>query len=528
MNPFLQKLLTEGKDTVPALLKRLRGEAIEPEVVGDLATIAKKKVLADVPGELVGQKLLSAPVQQALPTSIASNVDDVLEEVVPFTKEKKGLMDHFNDLSSTKKTGLAVAAGGAALAPFMSDESNEFNFSQIDRTAKTPVKAEQNPQQAVTTKSSVSGKKSVVDNALQNQAPEIQSLSSQEDTLNRELEEARQKDADQGLLYGLLKAAQTGGAAIAGSKADTSFADDQLKKDDRFVERLKVDKEYKEQAEKRDPNSQISKLMQQSILALKPGANVEGLSAAQVEKIFPSLAQAINMQEAILSRKEQAQLNREEMALRRAEKAEKDKEKGSDTARTSVDKMVTNLQKSKAYEGYEATKSAQMALDNAIAKGDKTTIGSAFMMYAKIAQGDNSVVRESDMKNLAGSYNYTSPSEMFAKLNAKAEGGNFTPTELQQMKQVAALIEKVKGEQVRKLVNPIKNRIEGAGLNSDEIIDRSLIQEFSGDSTENSTTIDKRQLSPVKIMRLSDGKTMTLSPEAASKYLNNPKFQQVK
>lgn len=187
--------------------------------------------------------------------------------------------------------------------------------------------------------SSTTGKRSVVDNALQNKAPEIEALSKTEDSTNNALEEARRKDAEQGLLFGLLKAAQMGGAAIAGSKADTSFADDQLAKPDEFVRRMKEDIETKEQEDKRNPNSKISKLMQQSILALKPGANVEGLSAAQVEKIFPSLAQAINMQESIAARKEMAALNREALRESRTQKVDDKLEKNTEKRKQIVEEV---------------------------------------------------------------------------------------------------------------------------------------------------------------------------------------------
>jgi len=524
---YLQKLLSEGKENLPALIRKLKGQpAIEGEVVGDLVTQSAKKIPKDIDGELVGQKLLQSPVEQRLLNPpVTSRVDDIANEV---NLPKKGMMDHINDLSPTKKAiGVAglVTAASAPLFYGESDETSEGGQSSI--AARTPIKANtvESEDKHSVAKSATTGKRSVVDNALQNKAPEIESLSNQSDTLNNALEEARQKDADQGLMFGLLKAAQMGGAAIAGSKADTSYADAQLAKPDEFVRRLKEDTDTKELEDKRNPNSKISKLMQQSILALKPGANVEGLSAAQVEKIFPSLAQAINMQEGIAARKETAQLNREAMSIQRGEKKDRDDEMGKFKVQTSVDKMVNNLRNSDDYKTYQASKAAQSALDNAIATGDKTDTGSAFMLYAKIAQGDNSVVRESDMRNLAGSYNYKSPEEMFSKLSAQAAGGNFSENELVQMKKIASMIQDIKARHVKEQLSPIQARIEGNKLNANEIIDPGITREFAGEFEPKTTTIPEekktmalpRPQSPgATIRQKSTGKTFRVNADGQS------------
>lgn len=525
MANYLQKLITEGKENLPALLRQLRGQsdeasrAIDGEVVGDLATIPKQRILQDIEGEIVQPK---APLMIEPPN--ATIVDDIVESAVP----KAGMP--YGKIAA----GLGALGTGAALYNMGETENKQIPTPPMVNEKPLPI-PQVNKESAKTSIKSSSTSQSKLPTPEMNPV-EIENIEKQPDDFEARLATAQDADVDRNRLFGLLKAAQMGGSALASAKADTSYADEQLKTTDFNENRLKsaetlkeANRKILEEKEKRDPNSKISKLMQQSLLMLKPGMNVQGISAAQVEKTFPSLAQAINMQEAIQSRKEQAALNREEMALRRSEKSEKEKEKGSSDARSSVDKMVTNLYKSKAYEGYEATKSAQAALDNAIAKGDKTTIGSAFMMYAKIAQGDNSVVRESDMKNLAGSYNYTSPSEMFAKLAAKAEGGNFTTTELQQMKGVANLIEKVKGKQVQNLVNPIRNRIEGAGLNAAEIIDPSVLEEFSQQKQQESTTIPKSAVpEKVRIRNSITGQEKTVDAATAQQILKNPNYQAVK
>ena len=398
---YLQKLLTEGKENLPALIRKMKGQpALEGEVVGDLVTQQAKKIPKDIDGELVGQKLLQSPAEQRLLNPPAtSQADDIINEV---NLPKKGMMDYINELSPTKKVLGATGLVAPSSAPLITDDSSETSETSEGGQSSivSPVQAKkvivpvENKQEVA--KSTTTGKRSVVDNALQNKAPEIESLSNQSDTLNNALEEARQKDADQGLMFGLLKAAQMGGAAIAGSKADTSYADAQLAKPDEFVRRLKEDTETRELEDKRNPNSKISKLMQQSILALKPGANVEGLSAAQVEKIFPSLAQAINMQEGIAARKESAQLSREAMSMQRGEKKDR-----SDTefAGKHIDTYTKMLHKD--YQGLQQAETNAKRAEDIVAQnlaGVTPGAGDIAILYNFVKGLDkNSAVREGEI-----------------------------------------------------------------------------------------------------------------------------------
>lgn len=358
-------------------------------------------------------------------------------------------------------------------------------------------------------------------------------------SFDEQLDAAREQDRQSNLLMGLLKASQMGGAALAGSKADTSYADAELAKGNQAVNRLKTDSDMKEQEanilqkrDKRDPASNQSKMYQDILLKLNPGMDVSGLSAEDVEKAFPSIASAVGRQDALAAAAENAKLKREEMSVTKGEKSELQDEKQNFEIQKTVDKMVNNLRNSDDYKTYQASKAAQAALDNAISSGNKTDTGSAFMLYAKIAQGDNSVVRESDMKNLAGSYNYSSPSEMFSKLSAKAAGGNFNTQELKQMKNIATLIQKIKAKHIKEQLAPIQSRMKKYNLDPDEIISPEMTREFSDNSEPKSTTVNKTEslqdTGTVTIKSKKTGTTKTLSAESAAKYLKDPNFERVK
>lgn len=524
MASILQNLISKmGSDDAYKLVNKMKGGASQLEVE-DLAKYPKnitQDALADRQAfKMVGDSYptdftmvpegASVPAlrTQTLPQAIIPEVVDDINYPVA-VRTASDVVPMVDDIVSpvAKKSGLgrAAAIGGGIGALglgglMMSGEDEPSNMMKA--AAVKPAEQMSKPSQTVETKATQkasSVKPSQIAEQVKSGTPEIQKLTSTEkDDFQERLKFAQEQDSSRNLLFGLLKAAQTGGAALAGSKADTSFADTELKDQDKFVGRLSNEEKLKQQNKEfmdeqalRNPNSAAS--VQARDIARKVGLKItDDTTAMQLQKAGLNLSNLLTQKMSIDARKEQAALQREMLALQKEEKKGQKELENKMKAQKSVDAMVSQLGKSKALEGYQATKAAQAALDNAIAKGDKTSVGSAFMMYAKIAQGDNSVVRESDMKNLAGSYNYTSPSEMIAKLSAKAAGGTFTSQELQQMREVANLVERVKAGQVQQIINPIKTRIENYGLNAAESIDPAMLQEFSNlEEAPKSTTINK-------------------------------------
>ncbi len=532
MANYLQKLLTEGKENIPALLRKLKGQpALEGEVVGDLATIPKKVQLADIEGELVGQKLLeAAPQQKLLASPVLSEVDDVAGS---FTPQTKSFMDHVNDLSPKQKAIGAAGLVTAASAPLFYGESDETSegIQPVVARPSIPVqpKIEAMNKQEVA-KSSSTGKRSVVDNALQNLAPEIESSSRQTDTTNNALEEARRKDAEQGLMFGMLKAAQMGGAAIAGTKADTSYADQQLKSPDQFVDRLTADtaikekdKELKELAEKRDPNSRISKLMQQTLATLKPGMNVQGLSAAQVEKSFPSLAQAITMQENIASRKETAALNREAMLSAKGEKKEK---ADTEFAGKHIDTYTKMLYKD--YQGVQQAETNAKRAEDVVAQniaGVTPGAGDIAILYNFIKGLDkNSAVREGEIALSKQARSVLGRLDSEVK---RLSGGDILDSGTRQA--FAELIRASADAEKLNFVKQKRNAIaagEQKGIDPD-MLDKALFADIPTTKiSAKSTTIPSGN--KVKITDTTTGKTKTVDSSIAAKILQDPRFQEVR
>lgn len=305
-----------------------------------------------------------------------------------------------------------------------------------------------------------------------------------EERLLRMVEDGQKQSEKELDSANLLRAGENIAAGFMYGKADNSGSDRIRKEAGRFEDRAKQKSEAVIQDQKlranqkdlndteklRDINSDISKTARE--LAKKLGINVtDRVSAKQLQDAGLPLGTLLSTQMAAESRREMA-------ALARESKSESKEKESKFKVQGSVDKQVAQLYKSKDYEAYNAAKDAVNAVEAAILSGDKTASGSAFMLFAKIAQGDNSVVRDGDMAVLAGSYNYTSPSEMISKLAAKARGGNFNEQELKQMKAVAARTQQIKGERVQRLMSPIVKRADEAGLDLTETLDPATVEEF--------------------------------------------------
>lgn len=272
-------------------------------------------------------------------------------------------------------------------------------------------------------------------------------------------------------------------AGHKGADIDTSFYDTLSKQAGQPVSDIAANQEYTKtqmelatQKEKADPNSDISKLARNSLREISPNMKIpENFSAAQVEKIFPYIFQAMSAKSA-----------REDRTIAKtqadASKAESKSSNDFFKTQTGVDKLWKNVQSGKSYVGYNSALNANTLLTEAIANKDtnsKVLAASAFMNYAKLAQGDDSVVRSEDMKVLAGGLNYKNPSEMLAKLSARAGGGNFTPNELIAMKKVVEIATKVKAGILHKELEPAVKRSSKAGYDINESVPQSFLEEIN-------------------------------------------------
>lgn len=166
---------------------------------------------------------------------------------------------------------------------------------------------------------------------------------------------ARASDADiqRNLLFGMLKAGQMAGGALAGTKLDTSLTDAELAKDKVFATKYKTDldvrqeeKNIAEKKNKRDSKSEISKFYQDLVKKLNPNINVDGLSAEHLEQVVPKL-EAIASREMIAkenreARLEAAKMHAETMKIAKSAKMDEQESKDLIAYRKERDPMLAS------------------------------------------------------------------------------------------------------------------------------------------------------------------------------------------
>jgi hypothetical protein len=263
---------------------------------------------------------------------------------------------------------------------------------------------------------------------------------------------------------------------------DKGMYDEMSKEADRPLKNLLAKKEIRQAREKDDPTSQLSQLTRNSLAQL--GLNMQGMdkvSYSQLEKLYPSLTQALYVKLKAEADKMQAQSSREAKSEMKELRQEEKNKANYYKTQSGIDRMVGQIQKGKPYVGYEQAKQAKALLLEAANSTDvqkKVQNAAGFMNYAKVAQGDDSVVRSEDMKVLAGSMGYTSVSEMLSKIASRAQGSPFSPAELQMMSKVVDTIIGVKKQALQQLVSPLRKRAESNDYDLSESIDPSLLEEI--------------------------------------------------
>lgn len=278
----------------------------------------------------------------------------------------------------------------------------------------------------------------------------------------------------------------------------------QQEKVDQHVKNISISEELKENQAKSDPNSEISRFIRQSLIDLGMNSlkDFPNVSYNQLKEKYPTLVQALYTQisakakvssSIVGAKAQQAKLLQDIEKFKQAQEfKEKElqqkkeiadvqaslKQRGIEvskelkqeaaeankqnkefsrgvTLNNTADNKLQRMYKDEDYLAYSKSKESFDELDDLIARkksGQKVKIpeGAAFFKYAKIAQGDSSVVRESDIRNLAGGTDFSTFKIYLDKLESRLRGEQFTATDLEEMK---------------KVVNAVKNRKQEALYN---------------------------------------------------------------
>lgn len=418
--------------------------------------------------------------QNSIPSGIS---DKVVEQISPQINQSV-----VKPTNKARNAAIGTAAVGAGIAGSGGDGENQEAKSMDPLMMAAAINAVPAAISAFRSPADTSSPKP--EGVPQAQVPqqEATSQSPTEDQYLSMMKDAQSQQNEQNFIDNMLRAGITGGAAIAGTKADYSGVDALQKQNSKPVENVKglmqADMDSKklkkttndldDETMLRDPNSDISKQLRDMLSKLGYPVN-EKVTGKQLKDMGINVYNLIGQKEA----REASRLNREAMM----------KNSNNERTKTAIEKRFQNIGSNKAFVAYNNTKDAISAFDYALASKDKEAVGTAFMKFAKSAQGDDSVVRSEDMKTLAGGTPFGNPKKMMDHYIALSQGKNFTTTELANMKKVMEVALKTKGQAVQQLMNPMLKKIETTGEPVDMFIDPGLVDEFKkyGPTTSGST-----------------------------------------
>jgi hypothetical protein len=305
------------------------------------------------------------------------------------------------------------------------------------------------------------------------------------------MKEAQADQRQQNFIDNMLRAGITTGSAISrgSNKPDYSGVEALQKQNDQPVKgvqnlmdasmnskKLKVAQgDLDDDTKLRDPNSDISTTLRGMLSKLGYPVS-DKVSGKQLKDMGINVYNLIGQKEA----REAARLGRESTQDNAS----------ANKARSAVDSGIRNLRNGSAYKAYSNTKNAMVSLEDAIATGDKVMAGTAFLRSAKVAQGDDSVVRSDDMKVLLGGTDY-SPKAYMEKMQDLRAGKQVTDAELNAMQNIMKKVLTNEGKRVYQQASPHLRKIEENELDLASHFDPSEVEEFSkyGPGAENKETV---------------------------------------
>lgn len=298
-----------------------------------------------------------------------------------------------------------------------------------------------------------------------------------QDDIAAMIEASSQNSKNAKLAEQMAKVRTAAGGAGLGKvlEADTSLYKQMATDADEPIKKFMLANDLKNVKAKSDPNSEISKLVRKSLSEMGMSMEgLEGVSYAQIEKIYPSLTNAIMTKYANDGKREEHNLMRD---LKADNKASAD----LDRVGQSIDRQMAQLRISPASKSYDSAKTAETLIRGAIGSNNplsKIDAAAAFMNYAKSAQGDESVVKAEDMKVLTGSMGFNGFQEMINKLGSKVKGKQFSDGELSAMARVIDTIKNIKRAKIQQYLTPIKYKADMAGYDLNQNITPEYMQEI--------------------------------------------------
>jgi hypothetical protein len=359
---------------------------------------------------------------------------------------------------------------------------------------------------------------------------QMEKLSPPKELTEDDLLRQSQEEEDRALLWrqtAKLRDAIMGAGSGTIIKTDESLYDELQKRAQRPLKNLLLSQELKNKKEKNDPNSEISKLAKKALTDL--GMNLsefKNVSYAQLEKLYPSLTNAISTKIAAQARKEEAQVRKDEISLRKLEKAEakleKLDEKSKKEASDHIDFAMRQL--NKPYAEYEKGRTDLESAKDIVEKvklGQITPGASDVTLLYTLIRGldPTSTVRESEIELSKSAMSLWG--KIWQGKENVVEGALLDKDTRKSFGEILKTIQAFREKSFARNKAVLVQAGQGKGLNAD-ILENSIYPEFDTKSIRSKKPKEK-ELTPQE--RLAKLEEIAIRNQARMDELNSKKGQ---
>jgi hypothetical protein len=357
----------------------------------------------------------------------------------------------------------------------------------------------------------------------------------QESDIQKQLQSAMDRRDNERLMGGLGQSLATisAGAIGTASKSDvkpvyTGF-EDTMKNADRHLK----DFATKLEAEKSDPKSQTSQNFRDFLKQFK--VNIpESMSAEQAAKIMPYAYQKYAQEEAAKARKELAyenRLARRELAemsasQKEASKAE-DRQKYDAKLARDLRKDATSGEFGKMFTMYNTAKRTSDAFAEFLKNPSGYKDFATLMGGLKVLQGDDSVVREAEMR--LGMQATSTINKALNYAQRFATGKTLQDSQRKEMVETIRILQNAAKNNYKRAVQPIVYQAKEEGVDLRNLFDKDMA-EFLDKPIDDSQSapLELSTSRDIKIRNKSNGQVLKFNRQEADKLLTSSNFEEVK
>ena len=357
------------------------------------------------------------------------------------------------------------------------------------------------------------------------EGPKAPEMAPYKDEYTDQLSSAQSATTESAFINNLYRAALMAGAGIAGTKADYGMADTLDKQRPGILQgakdRIASTKQGKEEAEMaplKDPNSDISKQARDTFRKVFGRELPPGTSAHQLSKAGVNLNTLLGYEENAKARREAAATQKELKGMEVQEaksKAEETKNKDAKRFAQGLRKEATAGAYGKVYNGLQNADRSSAALQSFAKNPDGYKDYGSLMLALKALQGDDSIVREMEIRM---GVNSTSMFNSWKNaIQSAATGKKLQPEQRKQMIDAVNVVRDISKKQYLQAIQPLLQHADDVGVDRKFILPpefRDDVEKPKEESTKAKSTVKlSKKLEPGKTLRHKDGRVLKVNAD---------------